>query len=952
MARGQFQLYYKDRSADVECAAVHYRILDPNGLVKVTGKTNGQGMTEVVEALYDAGTYKLEVKNFLTNKFEAPDVHDHVDDEPSVTLGNQNDRNFRTRKIRVKPYFKVQFLMAATNAPIKNAKFSAYVKSPQGKESVASALDGGSVTGTTKTDGHTDLIFCASPAVFKFEVPGSTVKPSTDKLRPHVKGQSPCRYEFHFKTSSVLTQPSVAAQTTLAGKKNLPLLISPSDNELLMVPQDAFDEFEEFSGQLERVMAATHQAKLDLSRALEAGTKAEIAAAEKALGLAEDKVKKELNSNFSKATDLKEVITLESYQKGKDSKTGAGQMGLRRRYLKTDRYMELRNKRINKAEYKIDIKFKGPAGSKASASVSPEIKTTGSSKAPNAPKTLDVEALKKSFEKIKTGLKSAKEWKSEVATLDLIDLAGNELAESIVKSASYEVEAQAQWLRLVGCAGANAEIDWVKKKAQVQGNLQGKAVLCEGKITGTWAAPSLKGWMMNFLGEDLGAIRFVMELSAFGFVGAKAIATGAVGITLEGGKQVAKAIQRDTGDKLSDAVPGKAGGLPRLNPAGAYEAVPADLNGVKAEIDAFAGAEAGFTPAGKLQWLPPQEKDFVSFAEISATVAVSAGAGAQAAIQIYYAGGKFKVKAAARLCWGVGCKGAVEFTVNAEKILQFVEWVHYQLLHAGFRNLVYFEQRAFAALSQLLVVCIGHNTPMGKQVQAISDDVNRQFLGFTTALDIAKERNALVNNVNRGPAWLVHATPEARGMLLYQITRHGTPSHMRDTPRLSGSIVDPEIHFLATHKQAVCTIMKTVQTAAEWDNVLQHMTERGTKSSSAHGKNEGDVLRFLNNGYSLADLPEIFKSLNAALPQAAKVTAKGKKAEPPKATGNAYLDDFLKYRSQCLGEFPKGYKVAALDSAGFEFLASQAGQQSLDFGEIRTAGLGEAFAGEAGSSVA
>jgi hypothetical protein len=49
------------------------------------------------------------------------------------------------------------------------------------------------------------------------------------------------------------------------------------------------------------------------------------------------------------------------------------------------------------------------------------------------------------------------------------------------------------------------------------------------------------------------------------------------------------------------------------------------------------------------------------------------------------ADGKFRIRAAARLCWGLGAKGALEFTVNGAKVLQFAKWVSYQLLNSGFR---------------------------------------------------------------------------------------------------------------------------------------------------------------------------------------------------------------------------------------------------------------------------
>jgi len=682
------------------------------------------------------------------------------------------------------------------------------------------------------------------------------------------------------------------------------------------------------------VMEASHLAKLDLSRALEAQNEADIAAAEKALGIAEDKVKTELNKNFSKVADLKEVVTLETYNKGPAGRNGGSGIGLRRRYLKTDKYLQLKAKRINKTEYKLTIKSDKALGA------AQQTRTVKS-------ESINLEELKKSFAKISTSIKSKKEWKGDPHVLNLLDLAGNEYASSLLKSDTYEVEAEAQWLRLVGCAGASSEIDWSKKTAQIQGNLQGKLVLCEGKMTGRWAAPSLKGWMMAFAGEDLGAVRFVVSCELYGFAGAKITASGTVGVTLAGGKQSLQAIKNDRAETYKGLFDTRTR-LPKFNADSPYAKTPDNLNGVKLEIDAFAGVEGGITPGGSLQWLPPQEKEFVSFAEVSATVAANAGAGATAQLMIYVADGKFRIRAAARLCWGLGAKGALDFTVNGGQVLQFAKWVSYQLLNSGFRELVYFDRIAFNTLSRLLVICIGENTPLGPPVEALTADINAAFGKYIEAIDQAKARQAMVDNINRGPAWLPHATPETRGMLIYQITRHASPTHMRDIPwaNLSdGTWTNPEVHYLPDHKAAICKIMSTVLTASGWDNVMQHMTERGDRSSRDSGKNEGDVLRFLNDGVSLADLPSVFDALNETGPVA-------KPMGKDKGTGNKYLDKYLKYRAALREKFPKGYRIAALDTPEFRMYPTDQDARHPEFGRIYTAGLGEAMAGDPGSSLA
>lgn len=936
MASGKFKLFYKEGNTENACAGVHYRVESPGHGIAALGITDSKGETDVFIARTAGAKHELTVRDSTSGEWVAPDMYSEADSSDALELPGLDDQSLTTQRVRIKPYFNVRFITHPGRKAIVGAKFTAYALDANGKEAIAKDLDkSANVTGKTDAKGKTGIIHCASHVVFKFEVPGTSVKVIGKRWAPMINGQSAAEpHEVPFKTVIAMTAPAADHQAHVAGKTSAPILISPHDQELIMVPQSDFDEFEEMSGRLEKIMEASHLAKLDLSRALDSQSKADIEAAEKALKLAESKVKSELNKNFSKLADLKEVVTLETYNKGKSSATGAGQMGLRRRYLKTDRYLELKNKRINKTEYKITIK-----NNPKYLGAATETKTI-------KPETLDVEALKKSFGKISMSLKSNKESKVDPKVLNLIDMAGNEYSGSLLKSETYDVDANAQWLRLVGGAGASSEIDWSKRKAQLQGNLQGKFVLCEGKVSAQWAAPSLKGWMMSLADEDLGAVRFVIKCELYGFAGAKITATGTVGITLEGGKQVVKAIRPSETDKLSKSFDAKSR-LPKFDPAGPYEKTPSDLNGVKVEIDAFAGVEAGLTPSGSIQWLPPQQKEFVGFAEISATVAVSAGAGAGAQLAIYLENGKFRVRASARLCWGVGCKGAVEFTVNADKVMEFAKWVAYQLLNSGFKQLVYFAEDAFRALSQLLLMCVVEGSPGAARIKQMTAEVDAAFIATLKQFEQAKTRQAMVDNINRTPHWLTYATPETRGMLLYQITRHGLPSHGRDIPSANlseGTWFDPEIHYLPTHKQAVCNIMATVQTAACWDNVMQHLTARGSMSSENSGRNEGNVLRFLNDGISLANLPSAFERLNRTMPS---IEAESDR----KGSGNKYLDQYLKMRGKLLDKFPKGYQIVRTDTPQFEMYAALDGGRDVRFGEIQTAGSGEAMTGGPGSSL-
>jgi hypothetical protein len=119
----------------------------------------------------------------------------------------------------------------------------------------------------------------------------------------------------------------------------------------------------------------------------------------------------------------------------------------------------------------------------------------------------------------------------------------------------------------------------------------------------------------------------------------------------------------------------------------------------------------------------------------------------------------------------------------------------------------------------------------------------------------------------------------------------------------------------------------------------------GWRFYASPGKTEGDVLRYLNGGLFMPEIEEVFLRVN---PGPASAT------EPALATptGNAYVDKYISIRKAAMGDFPKGYKVARIGTPDFNLLAARDGQVNPNFPLIRTAGLGEAYEGDPGSSLA
>ncbi|WP_235429041.1 hypothetical protein [Xanthomonas oryzae] len=203
------------------------------------------------------------------------------------------------------------------------------------------------------------------------------------------------------------------------------------------------------------------------------------------------------------------------------------------------------------------------------------------------------------------------------------------------------------------------------------------------------------------------------------------------------------------------------------------------------------------------------------------------------------------------------------------------------------------------------------------------------FQGRLVSLEKAENRHKLVQSINKKPVWLIYATPETRGMLLYVLTRHDWATHWNDAPEVKYKGMDMQVHYLNEHKQAVINVMKCVKLRPEWSNVMQHMTIDGRKGTDP-GKADGDVMRFLNYGISLnPDLKGgVFDPLN------------DKPDWTPKDAQNTYLQDYLKHRSTLMGAYPKGYEVASLNEMDGAQLAMLDGQESPMFAAIDPQYLG------------
>jgi hypothetical protein len=114
--------------------------------------------------------------------------------------------------------------------------------------------------------------------------------------------------------------------------------------------------------------------------------------------------------------------------------------------------------------------------------------------------------------------------------------------------------------------------------------------------------------------------------------------------------------------------------------------------------------------------------------------------------------------------------------------------------------------------------------------------IGERFKKFTSSiadeskknLEASRWRNKLANNVSGNSGRLLSFTPEAKGILLYLLTRHGSWDHL--DPHNYGKNLVPDIY--KDRKEAVIWILKSIQTRAEWRKVFSRMTPDGSSLAS------------------------------------------------------------------------------------------------------------------------
>jgi hypothetical protein len=262
------------------------------------------------------------------------------------------------------------------------------------------------------------------------------------------------------------------------------------------------------------------------------------------------------------------------------------------------------------------------------------------------------------------------------------------------------------------------------------------------------------------------------------------------------------------------------------------------------ELEAFAGAKADLKLVGSIQWLNPEKmsSDYQDFAKVGPSVAGLAGIGAGLLLELTYVAGKFRFKMMASACLGLGAKGKLELEVDAKLIGEFLIWFFYQLYHANFQRLTFVKKEAFELIVQMQVLIVDGLTEGYRRAEDFVDkelqEIGEAFNAFTRALDKEERRVHLMESILREPKMLLTASPEAKGIMLYQLTRHDWTLDAMDGRNHDG------LSYYGRRKRAVKVVLRNAHTKRDFDNIIQHMSARGTRGDVA--KNKAQVMAFLN----------------------------------------------------------------------------------------------------------
>ncbi|MGK3124794.1 ATPase [Candidatus Pantoea formicae] len=654
----------------------------------------------------------------------------------------------------------------------------------------------------------------------------------------------------------------------------------PDTEELVLLAESASHEFDEHWTDLLLCVDNHHKANENYSSLIEKygllyaqpDKKNQLSEAEKAVQKAQDELaatQKELSKRIgdfaSKGAGYKDVVELIPI-KGTSNRGGRALAGSRYVYVQKTYYDDLgTGKRHN-------VKISGKDRTSAGESIYQNGR-------------IDLKKLRKQL----TDLKIPKPKKQDVKLpkpADFIDIdktlvewAGswNDCLGSDEKGKphSIDISAGAQFLRFTSNVGMSGKWDPNNGKVSYKGEASAVVNVASGTVNAKCFYPDRVGWPLKYEPEssspiDMGMLRLILNTDLVGFVGASVQAEAQLQVTTfmsqDGIKQVLTGKKSEKLPRFSER---------RTTGAKFQKQMKENDEGVSINAEAFGGARAEAFLKGSMQWLEPLSSldqrhasaddkkaaaEYVDFCTIGSSIAGLAGLGAGATFQCDFINGKFCFKIAASLCFGLGAKGAFICEVGYEHFKNFASWLIYQLFSLDYHYLDLIAEDAFDTFTKLCVLQMADlKKNVYQTVSNASDQVIRIRNKFneyifelsedvSDAISASKVRNELARNINYYPSLLLNFTPEAKGVLLFLLSRHGIADHI-DT-----SSYGPWFELYKERKEAIINVLKSIQTRNEWFQVMQHRTGDGTPIKTLSVPEvELEIKNFLDESWNRSD---------------------------------------------------------------------------------------------------
>lgn len=430
-----------------------------------------------------------------------------------------------------------------------------------------------------------------------------------------------------------------------------------------------------------------------------------------------------------------------------------------------------------------------------------------------------------------------------------------------------DISAQAQLMRYSQGAGLSAEFNPLEKKASAKMEGHSSFALGEAKASTELFIPDRLGIALLFPAKasaglagdvcNMGAIRYTINAVLSGNVGAS------LGIELGVEADFSGEMAKGYGIKGSPAklTPPPPPGQRKINLT-----IPMPDVQAGGEIGAFVGVQAGGNVTGAIEWFDPHPDDdkqithdnkkkivnkeakFTAIAKLSLGATAQAGAGGSAVFYVTYIDSRFRIYCKAALCWGVGAKGSLGFEVDGNSYLAFMKSFMFMLRNVDYQKLEQMMERdSFRALCAIPLI-------MAAQGVQASEAMLKNLFAISQRLrtDLADEnkRVDLMSSILNNPDQLKYTPPETKGAVIATLIDKNWVDWIdpRNQNNDFFSVNSWKIGPLKLRKQAVFMALKWVQSQADYNNIMQHLTTSPGERKGNKSLNEQDVIKFLGIG--------------------------------------------------------------------------------------------------------